>query len=566
MKNLLEEYGKAIFTIILMVILISCARPLGLNIKEWILDKIQTNAVLNNNDEKVLKGDAYAVLVENEDMITTDVWDTNENNYVEKTVHSQSLYFVRSEDPNFKNQTTYDNKKVINISTDIETTDYSQEAPAWLFGNDYKNGMIINVEVKDYIKPISTLGWFLNLYNCKSMDLSKLNTSNVIDMRSMFYNCNNLTTLDVSNFDTSNVTDMNGMFGNCQSLTTLDVTNFDTSKVTDMSLMFYNCKNLRFLNLENFDTSNIERVAFQMFYNCDNTKLLIFVKQKTSEKLYNDNSFATTNTRRWVITDLPNPVYAVLCTDGELQISGKYIDVVDGKTPTGKSVQKDYFLVQYGPTTNVMNYPSWNNSDDKENIKTVNFINKVKPTTCGSWFSGCSNLITLNNFTNLNTSECIYFGHMFHGCTNLTSVDISHFDTSVSISCASMFARTTNLKVINLGNISLKGDLGEMFGGSGISNIDFSHVDTSQATDMKFMFAYMGNITTLDISSFDTSKTTNMNWMFSYSNNLKTIKVGSKFTFKNVKQCEYFLDNCGTNTLTNLNPNETIPDKLNLPS
>ena len=57
----------------------------------------------------------------------------------------------------------------------------------------------------------------------------------------MFSECSSLTTLDVSKFDTKNVIDMGGMFYNCSSLTTLDVSKFDTKNVTDMNSMFYNC-------------------------------------------------------------------------------------------------------------------------------------------------------------------------------------------------------------------------------------------------------------------------------------------------------------------------------------
>ncbi|MBR7037126.1 BspA family leucine-rich repeat surface protein [bacterium] len=58
------------------------------------------------------------------------------------------------------------------------------------------------------------------------MDISKWNTSNVIDMRFMFASMAknggalpmNLENLDVSNWDTSSVTDMGDMFQNCVNL------------------------------------------------------------------------------------------------------------------------------------------------------------------------------------------------------------------------------------------------------------------------------------------------------------------------------------------------------------
>lgn len=50
-----------------------------------------------------------------------------------------------------------------------------------------------------------------------SIDLSKYDTSNIIDMNSMFMTCN-ITELDLSHFDTHNVRDMRNMFYRCQRL------------------------------------------------------------------------------------------------------------------------------------------------------------------------------------------------------------------------------------------------------------------------------------------------------------------------------------------------------------
>ena len=106
-------------------------------------------------------------------------------------------------------------------------------------------------------------------YGCKgltSLDLSSLDTSNVTSMSSMFGMCTSLTSLDLSSFDTSNVTSMSNMFSSCSNLTSLDLSNFDTSKVTSMESMFYNC-NLTSLDLSNFDTSNVTNM-YDMFYGC----------------------------------------------------------------------------------------------------------------------------------------------------------------------------------------------------------------------------------------------------------------------------------------------------------
>ena len=94
----------------------------------------------------------------------------------------------------------------------------------------------------------------------KSLDLSKWDTKNVIDMSSMFSGMRELTSINISNFDTSHVTDMLGMFAGDDNLTSLDVTSFNTSNVTDMSNMFASMGKLSSLDLSHFDTSNVVKM------------------------------------------------------------------------------------------------------------------------------------------------------------------------------------------------------------------------------------------------------------------------------------------------------------------
>ena len=101
------------------------------------------------------------------------------------------------------------------------------------------------------------------------LDLSKFNTSNVVNMYGMFF-YTQATSLDVRSFDTSNVTNMAGMFLNIQ-FSTLDLSKFDTSKVTDMRAMFGETQ-VSSLDLSNFDTSNVTQMG-NMFYKSQATTL-----------------------------------------------------------------------------------------------------------------------------------------------------------------------------------------------------------------------------------------------------------------------------------------------------
>lgn len=149
---------------------------------------------------------------------------------------------------------------------------YEGVTPPWT-ENEFVS-QITQVEFVNEIVPKYTSCWFYYCENITSLDLSKLDTSNVTNMNHMFGSCRALTSLDLSNFDTSNVTDMNNMFYYDIQLANLNVSSFDTSNVTDMELMFGSCNALTSLDLSNFDTNGVQNYSY-MFLNDNNTQVYI---------------------------------------------------------------------------------------------------------------------------------------------------------------------------------------------------------------------------------------------------------------------------------------------------
>ena len=143
--------------------------------------------------------------------------------------------------------------------------------PGWL---SHKQG-IRNVRVAhgQAIKPVSCAEWFSGGNRIESVGLAGLDTSQVMDMNSMFYSCESLEALDLSGWNTSHVTDMRGMFAECFSLEFLDLFDWDTSKVRDMSSMFDGCHSLRSLDLSHWDVLSVER-ADKMFRDCRSLRSL----------------------------------------------------------------------------------------------------------------------------------------------------------------------------------------------------------------------------------------------------------------------------------------------------
>ena len=101
------------------------------------------------------------------------------------------------------------------------------------------------------------------------------------------------------------------------------------------------------------------------------------------------------------------------------------------------------------------------------------------------------------------------WGYMFSDCSNLTTLDVSNWDTS----------KVTNMEY--LFNSCSK-----------ISTLDVSNWDTSKVTNMKFMFNYCNNLLSLDVSSFNTSNVTNMASMFYSCKNITSLDFSSFDTSK----------------------------------
>ena len=152
-------------------------------------------------------------------------------------------------------------------------------------------------------------------------------------------------------------------------------------------------------------------------------------------------------------------------------------------------------------------------------------------------FSSMSNLTTLD-LSHFDTSNVASMSGMFSGMTNLTTLDLSHFDTSNVASMSGMFSGMTNLTTLDLSNFdtSKVTNMGSMFYGLfNLTTLNVSHFDTSKVKDMGSMFADTYNLTTLNLSNFDTSQVTNMNFMFYLDgmyiseDKLETIYVNNDF-------------------------------------
>lgn len=86
------------------------------------------------------------------------------------------------------------------------------------------NAKVTSVIVRDAMAPHSTAYWFAGMKTCTSLDLAKLDMSQVTDMSGMFSGCESMAVLDLSSFNLAKVQAMGDLFPKRSSvLTTIKV-------------------------------------------------------------------------------------------------------------------------------------------------------------------------------------------------------------------------------------------------------------------------------------------------------------------------------------------------------
>lgn len=294
MKGFLETYGVAIFTLVLMAILIAMAGPFGVRIKEYMLEKANyTNQIgseeigkATNNEDKsdddadvAAMNELYACLYTNGELaISATPIDNSARTDVD---------------------TDYGKFELKNFNPDVDP-DENPYVP-WFIDSE----KVTTVNILNQIKPTTCTAWFMACSNLTEINnMENLNTSACTEMVGMFNGCSSLTSLDVGNWDTSACTDMSHMFERCSALTSLDASNWNTSACTNMASMFRRCKSLTSLDASHWNTSACKDMSY-MFAECDNLQTLSehdlsgFYHDARTEYCIEHNIFDMTNVKNY---------------------------------------------------------------------------------------------------------------------------------------------------------------------------------------------------------------------------------------------------------------------------
>ncbi|SEK57250.1 BspA family leucine-rich repeat surface protein [Ruminococcus albus] len=307
---------------------------------------------------------------------------------------------------------------VLTLRGQVNASDVSK------YGNTKKVKSVIAEERTVF--PEDCGGLFKEFKVCTYMDLSKVDTSNVTNMNSMFDFCTELEHLDISGFDTSKVTNMCGMFSQCTNLTSLDVSGFDTSNVTNMAAMFRWCCNVKSLDVSGFDTSNVTDMG-GMFSTCRELKSLDVTGFDTRKvtKMY-DMFLACIG-----LTSLDVSSFDTSNVDNMSQM----FSACNGLTKLDVSGFDTSNVEDMGNM--FCNCPALT-SLDLSNFDTRNVDNMH------SMFGKCSGLTELD-LSVFDTSKVKNMDFMFSGCSGLKTLDLSNFDTSNVYVGNFSFSRMTSM-------------------------------------------------------------------------------------------------------------------------
>jgi len=431
---------------------------------------------------------------------------------------------------------------------------------------DFKTGQVTTME-----------NMFCICSTLETLDVSSFNTENVTTMLGMFNNCSSLRSLDLPGFNTANVTQMSSMFKKCSSLRSLDLSSFNTRKVAYMQDMFQGCTNLESIDLSSFDTENMKSMT-GMFISCTKLETLdlssfatpklismvrAFEKCANLKRIYVTSAFTTdkVNLGSSVFdgcVNLPNFNPAKTSVEMAHTGAGGYLTAAtaswvrwDAPTGTlsfhrGATKPEGVNILALGTGTS----PDWGTyaAEIKKVVFKAGFRDETH-WTCSNWFNGCTNLTSIEGIENLNTSNVKNMSGMFALCSNLETLDLSHFNTERVTTMAQMFYGCTKLHNLNIDNFNTENVsyMNGMFEGcSGLDTLDLSHFNTRyvRKSGFNYMFNGCSSLSSLDVSNFTTDKPSmQLDGLFKGCSSLQTLDLSS-FSIGGASSVTDMFDGC----------------------
>ena len=235
----------------------------------------------------------------------------------------------------------------------------------------------------------------------------------------------------------------------------------------------------------------------------------------------------------------------------------------DNEKENEKEIKDNYEIIIFDKLIPFCYFYKFN----KKGKYTITYKVKKNITKTNNMFSGCSCLTSID-LSNFNTDQVIDMSSMFSGCSSLKDINLTYFNTEKVIDMSNMFNGCKLLKDINLScfNTNNVTNMSYMFNGcSSLTDINLFNFNTDKVFDMSNMFNGCKLLEDINLSCFNTNNVTNMSYMFSGCIYLKAIDL-TYFNTYNTTNINSMFRECSSLkkiNLSNFNTNQVI-DMSNL--
>ena len=371
------------------------------------------------------------------------------------------------------------------------------------------------VEVGKYVKNTTlTRYWFQGNTKVNHVKLTDLDTTQVINMDSMFNGCTNLRKIELPVSKNKNI-DLQMFLYNTAALEEIDLSIFDTSYVQNATNCFGYSK-LSEIDLSTLDLGELE-IAQYMFR--DSKATSINLSGLKTNKLWNV---------RFMFQSMPNLQNIILdgwdvsnVTDASFMFSGNSATSVDLSKLHFNSLTNATSMFDSMVNLTEVTLP-------KDTGKVVNFT---------LFFDYDRSLATINGLDYLDTSSAEDLSYMFRGCTSLPDLSsLNRWDMSKVTTLASMFQGASGTETLDLSGWEVPEleTTNSMFSGSKFKQIDLSNLETPKLTDVRSMFNGCGSLEVLRINKLNTRTitTTNVGRVFDATYKLREVSVGENTSIR----------------------------------
>ena len=303
----------------------------------------------------------------------------------------------------------------INLKTILGNTPVRRGTTVTSMYTNCRSLTTIDVSDWDVSETDNLSGVFQGCSSIQSLDIKNWKVSNVVSFDSLFSGCSSLTDLDISSWNTNSAETMAWMFCMCSSLTSLDVSHFATAGVKSFREMFNGCSSLQSLDVSGFITSAASDFD-SMFSGCSSLIELDLSNFDISKTNSLDRMFADCSSL--ISLDLSSFDISHVRSLAQLFIGCASLKTINYGVFEKLDERIDYYLL---------------------------------PDTIEDFYQA----LLQSYLSFFDTSSAMKFESMFYGCSSLTRLDISSFDTShidADPGLAAFIRDCFNLQEIRLSN------------------------------------------------------------------------------------------------------------------